>query len=74
MRQVGSGGKDGGDTTVGDGNSGPIKTVDGEGGGDKGGSGQLRCPKCGDPCTHVETFVCKLLFIQAHILFQHIDK
>lgn len=24
----------------------------------KGGS-QLRCPKCGDPCTHVETFVCE---------------
>lgn len=33
-------------------------------GGDKGkggkkGSSQLCCPKCGDPCTHVETFVCK---------------
>lgn len=25
-------------------------------GGDK---NQLCCPKCGDPCTHVETFVCK---------------
>lgn len=20
----------------------------------------LTCPKCGDPCVHVETFVCKL--------------
>ena len=27
-------------------------------GGKKGGN-QLRCPKCGDLCTHVETFVCK---------------
>ena len=28
-------------------------------GGDKRGDGgtSLRCPKCGDPCTHVETFV-----------------
>lgn len=23
------------------------------------GGGHLRCPKCGSPCTHVETFVCK---------------
>ena len=30
----------------------------GSGGGGGGGS-QLRCPKCGSPCTHVETFVCK---------------
>ena len=22
---------------------------------------QLCCPKCGDPCIHVETFVCKFL-------------
>ena len=31
-------------------------------GGKRGGSGkggQLCCPKCGEPCTHVETFVCK---------------
>lgn len=27
------------------------------GGGSK--SGMLRCPKCGNQCTHVETFVCK---------------
>ena len=25
----------------------------------KGKDGQLCCPKCGKPCTHVETFVCK---------------
>lgn len=29
----------------------------GKGGGRKG--PELRCPKCGDPCTHVETFVCE---------------
>lgn len=28
----------------------------GSGGGKK---NMLTCPKCGDPCTHVETFVCK---------------
>ena len=30
-------------------------------GGNSGGGGQLRCPKCGSPCTHVETFVCEYL-------------
>jgi ATP-dependent Clp protease ATP-binding subunit ClpX len=39
-----------------------------EGGGKKGasnkgtgkdGGNHLTCPKCGDPCTHVETFVCE---------------
>lgn len=34
------------------------KRLSGSGGSGKGGS-QLHCPKCGDPCTHVETFVCK---------------
>lgn len=34
------------------------KRLSGSGGSGKGGS-QLRCPKCGDPCTHVETFVCE---------------
>lgn len=29
------------------------------GGGDK--KNNLICPKCGDPCTHVETFVCKFI-------------
>ena len=29
------------------------------GGGGKDNGTQLRCPKCGDPCTHVETFVCE---------------
>ncbi len=33
----------------------------GTGGSGSSGSGaaQLNCPKCGDPCTHVETFVCE---------------
>ena len=36
-------------------NSGGVSSV-GSGGGKK---NTLTCPKCGDPCTHVETFVCK---------------
>ncbi|KAL5004557.1 hypothetical protein ScPMuIL_018013 [Solemya velum] len=30
----------------------------------KDGSGQLCCPKCGDPCTHVETFVSSTRFVK----------
>ena len=41
--------------SVGDAGSGKRGASGGSG---KGGS-QLRCPKCGDACTHVETFVCK---------------
>ena len=60
---------DGGDTT--EGNSGEKKSASSSGSsgsgtssGSKNGKGgddknQLCCPKCGDPCTHVETFVCK---------------
>lgn len=55
------------------GSSGGSATSGGSGG--RGGkSGHLSCPKCGDPCTHVETFVCKsknvymvLLAYNAHI-------
>ncbi|CAH1797962.1 unnamed protein product [Owenia fusiformis] len=36
----------------------------GGGGGKKGGPGQLCCPKCGDPCTHVETFVSSTRFVK----------
>lgn len=41
--------------------SGGSDTSPGKGGGKgkDGGSNHLSCPKCGDPCTHVETFVCK---------------
>ena len=55
----GSEGKDGG------GEEGKEVTEEDKGskqGGSGGGNGsQLRCPKCGSPCTHVETFVCKYL-------------
>ncbi len=64
----------------------PFKKSVGEGSGKKNSSGnsgkggsQLRCPKCGDPCTHVETFVCEyfisynhlLLFVWFHFLFYY---
>uniref|UniRef100_A0A8B9UZM7 ClpX-type ZB domain-containing protein n=1 Tax=Anas zonorhyncha TaxID=75864 RepID=A0A8B9UZM7_9AVES len=49
---------------------GSKKSV-GEGGGKKSSSGssgkggnQLRCPKCGDLCTHVETFVSSTRFVK----------
>ena len=31
----------------------------GHGGDKKGGSGEWWCPKCGEPCTHVDAYVCK---------------
>lgn len=34
-------------------------TTQGGGGTGGGKKNTLTCPKCGDPCTHVETFVCK---------------
>ncbi|XP_038155082.1 ATP-dependent Clp protease ATP-binding subunit clpX-like, mitochondrial isoform X2 [Cyprinodon tularosa] len=52
------GGNDSGKKSVGDG-----KRTSGSGGSGKGGS-QLRCPKCGDPCTHVETFVSSTRFVK----------
>lgn len=50
--------------------TGGGKTPDGVGGAfggnkkgpGKGKDGQLCCPRCGDPCTFVETFVCKCSF------------
>ncbi|XP_063053101.1 ATP-dependent Clp protease ATP-binding subunit clpX-like, mitochondrial isoform X2 [Engraulis encrasicolus] len=39
------------------------KRLSGSGGTGKGGN-QLRCPKCGDPCTHVETFVSSTRFVK----------
>ncbi|XP_028814227.1 ATP-dependent Clp protease ATP-binding subunit clpX-like, mitochondrial [Denticeps clupeoides] len=51
---------DGGKKGVGDGSG---KRLPGSGGSGKGG-GQLRCPKCGDPCTHVETFVSSTRFVK----------
>ena len=41
-----------------------------KGGDKKGGGQQWWCPKCGDPCTHVDTFVCKYFsFYRFHISF-----
>ncbi|XP_057693229.1 ATP-dependent Clp protease ATP-binding subunit clpX-like, mitochondrial isoform X2 [Corythoichthys intestinalis] len=51
-------GSDGGKKSVSEG-----KRASGSGGSGKGGS-QLRCPKCGDPCTHVETFVSSTRFVK----------
>ncbi|XP_028306142.1 ATP-dependent Clp protease ATP-binding subunit clpX-like, mitochondrial isoform X2 [Gouania willdenowi] len=52
------GGGDGGKKSVNEG-----KRMSESGGSGKGG-GQLRCPKCGDPCTHVETFVSSTRFVK----------
>ncbi|XP_073960497.1 caseinolytic protease chaperone subunit [Choristoneura fumiferana] len=41
-----------------------VSPGDGSSGGKKGGSGVLTCPKCGDPCTHVETFVSSTRFVK----------
>ncbi|XP_056610044.1 caseinolytic mitochondrial matrix peptidase chaperone subunit Xa isoform X2 [Triplophysa dalaica] len=50
---------DGGKKSVGEGSG--KKSSSGNSG--KGGS-HLRCPKCGDPCTHVETFVSSTRFVK----------
>ncbi|XP_027018213.1 caseinolytic mitochondrial matrix peptidase chaperone subunit Xa isoform X1 [Tachysurus fulvidraco] len=50
---------DGGKKSVSDGSG--KRSSSGNSG--KGGS-QLRCPKCGDPCTHVETFVSSTRFVK----------
>uniref|UniRef100_A0A8C4HDY2 ClpX-type ZB domain-containing protein n=1 Tax=Dicentrarchus labrax TaxID=13489 RepID=A0A8C4HDY2_DICLA len=52
------GGSDGGKKSISEG-----KRLSGSGGSGNGGS-QLRCPKCGDPCTHVETFVSSTRFVK----------
>ncbi|CAB3995630.1 ATP-dependent Clp protease ATP-binding subunit clpX-like, mitochondrial isoform X2 [Paramuricea clavata] len=42
-----------------------VKTDEKEGKqGGNGGGGHLRCPKCGSPCTHVETFVSSTRFVK----------
>ncbi|XP_049578057.1 ATP-dependent Clp protease ATP-binding subunit clpX-like, mitochondrial isoform X2 [Syngnathus scovelli] len=51
-------GNDGGKKSISE-----AKRASGSGGSGKGGS-QLRCPKCGDPCTHVETFVSSTRFVK----------
>ncbi|XP_051917127.1 ATP-dependent Clp protease ATP-binding subunit clpX-like, mitochondrial isoform X2 [Hippocampus zosterae] len=51
-------GSDGGKKSISE-----AKRASSSGGSGKGGS-QLRCPKCGDPCTHVETFVSSTRFVK----------
>ena len=62
-----SGGSDGNGNDIRNGsNNSDVKNgggnrSSGSGSGSGGGKdGQLCCPKCGNPCTHVETFVCEL--------------
>uniref|UniRef100_A0A8C8IT98 ClpX-type ZB domain-containing protein n=1 Tax=Oncorhynchus tshawytscha TaxID=74940 RepID=A0A8C8IT98_ONCTS len=59
-KDVKDGSSDGGKKSVGDAGSGKRGASGGSG---KGGS-QLRCPKCGDACTHVETFVSSTRFVK----------
>nr|XP_046199327.1 ATP-dependent Clp protease ATP-binding subunit clpX-like, mitochondrial isoform X2 [Oncorhynchus gorbuscha] len=40
------------------------KRLPGSSGGSGKGGNQLHCPKCGDPCTHVETFVSSTRFVK----------
>ncbi|BFZ01729.1 hypothetical protein BsWGS_04768 [Bradybaena similaris] len=54
---------DGGDKASSTSAGGSGKGED-RGKGGKKGSNQLRCPKCGDPCTHVETFVSSTRFVK----------
>ncbi|XP_050349935.1 ATP-dependent Clp protease ATP-binding subunit clpX-like, mitochondrial isoform X2 [Nymphalis io] len=41
-----------------------ASTGSSSGGKKSGGNGVLTCPKCGDPCTHVETFVSSTRFVK----------
>ncbi|CAG0914117.1 unnamed protein product [Notodromas monacha] len=43
---------------------GPRRPVTPGGSSSSGGTVQLNCPKCGDPCTHVETFVSSTRFVK----------
>ncbi|CAB1331846.1 unnamed protein product [Coregonus sp. 'balchen'] len=45
-------------------NLGERKRLSGSSGGSGKGGNQLHCPKCGDPCTHVETFVSSTRFVK----------
>lgn len=53
------GGGDGGRKSA-----GPPRSGGGGSSGGKNNGTQLRCPKCGDPCTHVETFVSSTRFVK----------
>lgn len=54
-----SGSADGGDSSVRNRGTDGKKTS--KGGDGNGRDGQLRCPKCGAACSHVETFVSKFI-------------
>ena len=41
----------------------PTAGGPGSGGTGSGKKNTLTCPKCGDPCTHVETFVCEYFLV-----------
>jgi hypothetical protein len=56
-------GKDGGKKSASTGGSGDKSASGSKDGKGKDDKNQLCCPKCGDPCTHVETFVCKIFKI-----------
>lgn len=64
---IGPTNSDGGEMRGGGGGGGGMDKMPGGGGRGTSGTGSggggkdstLCCPKCGNPCTHVETFVCK---------------
>lgn len=61
------GGGDGGRRTPGSTRSGSgvsSSNNSGSGGGNGGKDNHLRCPKCGDPCTNMETFVSSTRFVK----------
>lgn len=75
MSSSSTGSSSGGDKVTDGGDKASSASAGGSGKGEdrgkggKKGSNQLRCPKCGDPCTHVETFVCKLFcYVESLIL------
>lgn len=55
---AGSGDGSGSKKPTGSGSGSSTSTTSSSTSGKDGGGNQLCCPKCGDPCTHVETFVC----------------
>ncbi|XP_064651182.1 ATP-dependent Clp protease ATP-binding subunit clpX-like, mitochondrial [Lineus longissimus] len=70
VRHASTTSKNGNNPPPGDSFGGRKPPTSGKGGGSgekdggKGGGGQLCCPKCGDPCTHVETFVSSTRFVK----------
>ncbi|XP_076443709.1 ATP-dependent clpX-like chaperone, mitochondrial isoform X2 [Babylonia areolata] len=61
MTEGGGGGSKSASTSSSGGGGSVSGSKNGKGGGDK---NQLCCPKCGDPCTHVETFVSSTRFVK----------